>query len=170
MRRSLFRIGMVLFILGLQIGCDTRTTAVSVDEGRNLLQNSSFGEDGKPSGDYWRVANYPGFQFHNSAPDGGGKWSVCLPGDGSPGQELAVVYQTVPLPGGGGVRRVTLDLWARKSLFNRSVELQLIGADTVRHMAAVTIDSQNWARYIRAFSFMAEAGDSLRVGAIPRPL
>lgn len=81
-----------------------------------------------------------------------------------------MVYQTVPLPGGGGVRRVTLDLWTRKSLFNRSVELQLIGADTVRHMAAVTIDSQNWARYIRAFSFMAEAGDSLRVGAIPRPL
>ncbi|NOX37419.1 MAG: hypothetical protein GXO78_07775 [Calditrichaeota bacterium] len=129
------------------------------------MKNPSFEESGKPSGKYWRIANYPGFQFHNSAPEGGGKWSVCLPGDWLGGTDLPMVYQTVPaIP---GKQTYTMELWARKSTFDGEARLQLITADTTYSLVTFRIDSDTWKRYSKTVSLSARDSDSLRVVLLP---
>jgi len=60
---------LIFLILGLTLlTCRTQTDVLSTVYGDNLLQNPSFEENGNSSSAFWKIHNYPGFQFAKDAP------------------------------------------------------------------------------------------------------
>ena len=152
---------IVLFVLGMTLlTCRTQTDSLSTVYGDNLLQNSSFEENGKSSSAFWKIHNYPGFQFAKDAPEGGGEWSVSLPSNWAP--PTVYISQTIPTP--SNVRDFQFSFWANNQVTGSYGKVIGIYPDTTQTLVEVrTTAEEKWKQYVRAFQLPTPTPDSLRV-------
>ncbi len=160
-RKGLRAIALVFLAIGTLINsCQKHIDSVSSVYGENLLRNPSFEENGKTRTDYWRIHNYPGFQFAKDAPAGGGEWSVSLPSGQMPPNTY--ISQTIPTP--EGLRDFQFSFWAKNQVQGSRGRVVGIYSDSTLTLATVETSAENeWKQYIYSFQIPVPAPDSLRV-------
>jgi hypothetical protein len=94
------------------VACTTEspTDVATPQAPANLLQNPSFERSGKGCLDHWVISSPSKVQSVQSAPSGGGKWSLRLTAD-STGDSFAETSMPAPT----GVQKVLFSVWGRCS-------------------------------------------------------
>jgi|GEM_PF-6077363 len=146
-------------------GCSSPVKPVNSNStNSNLLKNSSFTVNGKPSLEYWQANDTAKVKFVNDIPSQSSYISVGLKSvDGIYGR-LEIpggIYQSVNLPVGSRV--YTFSFWARNDSSNYGyASLQTFNNDTLKSTNLITVTSTSWKEYSMNITLSSQELSTIR--------
>jgi hypothetical protein len=142
----------ILMLLVFIISCREEIISPGTPDS-NLITNSSFEENNRPTLRGWEVSGQVGFS--TSTPPGGGSHSVRIEASWGP-----LNYITYTLPAMSGTRIYEFSCWGISTGGNISLSSF---RDTIKTIKQVTVSSDNWNHYTLIDTITGSRGDMISV-------
>ena len=160
MSKNRFHIKIALIFSIMLLQSCGKDPVTYTDNTINLVANSSFEENGSGTLKYWEMLpSDPGsYSFNSDVPNSGGNYSLTIKESWGVSNK---VYTSIVIP--QNYSQFRFSVFAKVEIKPAKIWIGIQKADTLIQQLQFTVDQTRWTKYVSDFTYLASAGDTLKI-------